>query len=44
MVVVLFFIKGIMGDKEFSVKGIVRFFDKLFGKKKVKNAGGEDNV
>jgi len=44
MVVVLFFSKGIMGDKEFSVKGIVRFFDKIFGKKKVKNAGGEDNV
>ena len=43
MVVVLFFSKGIMGDKEFSVKGIVRFFDKIFGKKKV-NAGGEDNV
>lgn len=43
MVVVLFFSKGIMGDKEFSVKGIVRFFNKIFGKKKV-NAGGEDNV
>ena len=43
MVVVLFFSKGIMGDKEFSVNGIVRFFDKIFGKKKV-NAGGEDNV
>ena len=44
MVVVLFFSKGIMGDKEFSVKAIVRFFDKIFGKKKIKNAGGEDNV
>ena len=44
MVVVLFFSKGIMGDKEFSVKAIVRFFDKIFGKKKVENAGGEDNV
>jgi len=44
MIVVLFFSKGIMGDKEFSVKGIVRLFDKFFGKKKVKNAGGEDNV
>ena len=43
MVVVLFFSKGIMGDKEFSVKGIVRFFDKIFGRKKM-NAGGEDNV
>ncbi len=44
MVVVLFFSRGIMGEKEFSVKAIVRFFDKIFGKKKVKNAGGEDNV
>ena len=44
MVVVLFFSKGIMGDKEFSVKAIVRFFDRIFGKKKAKNAGGEDNV
>ncbi|MBQ7895365.1 MAG: branched-chain amino acid ABC transporter permease [Oscillospiraceae bacterium] len=44
MIVVLFFSKGIMGDKEFSVKGIVRFFDRIFGKKKAKNAGGEDNV
>ena len=44
MVVVLFFSKGIMGDKEFSVKAIVRFFDKIFGKKKIKNAGDEDNV
>ena len=43
MVVVLFFSKGIMGDKEFSVKAIVRFFDNIFGKK-AKNAGGEDNV
>ncbi len=44
MVVVLFFSRGIMGDKEFSVKAIIRFFDKIFGKKKVKNAGGEDHV
>lgn len=43
MVVVLFFSKGIMGDKEFSVKAIVRFFDKIFVKK-AKNAGGDDNV
>lgn len=43
MVVVLFFSKGIMGDKEFSVKGILRFFNKIFGRKKV-SAGGEDNV
>lgn len=44
MIVVLFFSKGIMGDKEFSVKGIIRFFEKITGKKHVKNAGGEDNV
>ena len=44
MAVVLFFSKGIMGDKEFSVKGVVKFFDKLFGKKRVRNAGGEDSV
>ena len=41
MVVVLFFSKGIMGDKEFSVKRIVQFFDK---KKPVENAGGDGNV
>ncbi|MBQ8218013.1 MAG: branched-chain amino acid ABC transporter permease [Oscillospiraceae bacterium] len=44
MVVVLFFSKGIMGDREFSVKGIVKFFDRLFGKKTPKNAGGDGNV
>ena len=44
MVVVLFFSKGIMGDKEFSVKGIVKFFDRLFGKKAPENAGGDSNV
>lgn len=44
MVVVLFFSKGIMGDKEFSVKGIVRFFDKLSGKKQADTAGGDGNV
>ena len=41
MIVVLFFSKGIMGDKEFSVKRIVQFFDK---KKPVENAGGDGNV
>ena len=41
MVVVLFFSKGIMGDKEFSVKRIVQFFDK---KKTTENAGGDGNV
>ena len=41
MVVVLFFSKGIMGDKEFSVKRIVQFFDR---KKATENAGGDGNV
>ena len=41
MVVVLFFSKGIMGDKEFSVKRIVQFFDR---KKAKENAGGDGNV
>ena len=41
MVVVLFFSKGIMGDKEFSVKRIVRFFER---KKTTENAGGDGNV
>lgn len=39
MIVVLFFRKGIMGDREFSVKWLVRLFSK-----KEKNAGGEGNV
>jgi branched-chain amino acid transport system permease protein len=34
MVVVLFFRRGIMGDKEFSWEAIYRFFKKLFGGKK----------
>ena len=41
MVVVLFFSKGIMGDREFSVKRIVQFFDR---KKAKENAGGGGNV
>ena len=41
MVVVLFFSKGIMGDKEFSVKRIVQFFEK---KKSTETAGGDGNV
>ncbi|MGI5977123.1 MAG: branched-chain amino acid ABC transporter permease [Candidatus Limivicinus sp.] len=41
MVVVLFFSRGIMGDKEFSVKGIVRFLDRIFQRKKVKKAGDD---
>ena len=34
MIIVLFYRKGIMGDKEFSVEGICNFFKKRFGKKK----------
>lgn len=34
MVIVLFYRKGIMGDREFSVEGICKFFQKRFGKKK----------
>lgn len=34
MCIVLFYQKGIMGDKEFSIKGIVGFFKKLKNKKK----------
>ena len=33
MIVVLFFRKGIMGDREFSWDGIIGFFQKLFKKK-----------
>ena len=33
MIVVLFFRKGIMGDREFSWDGIIHFFGKLFKKK-----------
>ena len=33
MIVVLFFRKGIMGDREFSWDGIINFFGKLFKKK-----------
>ena len=41
MVVVLFFRKGIMGDREFSVKGLIRLFEK---KKVNETAGGDGNV
>jgi branched-chain amino acid transport system permease protein len=34
MLVVLFYRKGIMGTKEFSIEGIGRFFRRLFSKKK----------
>ena len=33
MIVVLFFRKGIMGDREFSWDGIINFFKKIFKKK-----------
>lgn len=34
MIIVLFYRKGIMGNREFSVEGICNFFKKRFGKKK----------
>jgi branched-chain amino acid transport system permease protein len=34
MIVVLFYRRGIMGTKEFSIEGIDRFFRRLFAKKK----------
>lgn len=39
MCVVLFYRKGIMGDKEFSIEGIANFFRNRFGKKKVTEGG-----
>lgn len=41
MVVVLFFRKGIMGDKEFTVSGMINFFKKLKPHKKTAAAGGD---
>ncbi|MCI7741503.1 MAG: branched-chain amino acid ABC transporter permease [Clostridiales bacterium] len=41
MVIVLFFRKGIMGDKEFSVSGIINFFKKRKLRKKTAAAGGD---
>lgn len=41
MVVVLFFRKGIMGDKEFSVSGMVNFFKRHKPGKKATVAGGD---
>ena len=42
MIIVLFFLQGIMGTKEFSVQGIINFFT---GKSRKKNAvkGGDSN-
>ena len=39
MCVVLFYRKGIMGDKEFSVEGIANFFRKRFKKEKATEGG-----
>lgn len=39
MCVVLFYRKGIMGDKEFSIEGIANFFRNQFKKKKVTEGG-----
>ena len=41
MVIVLFFRKGIMGDKEFSVSGMINFFKKRKPRKKTAAAGGD---
>lgn len=39
MCIVLFYRKGIMGDKEFSIEGIANFFRNRFKKKKVTEGG-----
>lgn len=39
MVMVLFYRRGIMGDKEFSVEGVKNFFTKIVGKRKEKKGG-----
>ena len=41
MIVVLFFRKGIMGDREFSWDGIIGFFQKLFKKKEKKEVASK---
>ena len=41
MIVVLFFRKGIMGDREFSWNGIIGFFQKLFKKKEKKEVASK---
>ena len=45
MVIVLFFSRGLMGDKEFSWDAIANFFKKLFKKKEpaAVNEGGDNN-
>ena len=42
MAIVLFYRKGIMGDKEFSVGAIANFFKKRFGKKKTAGGGASN--
>jgi len=47
MVIVLFFSRGLMGDKELSLQGITKFFKDPFGlvsRKKNKAEGGQRNV
>lgn len=47
MVIVLFFSKGLMGDKELSLQGIKRFFANPFGlrsRRKAKSEGGSDHA
>lgn len=39
MCIVLFYRKGIMGDKEFSIEGIANFFHNRFKKKKITEGG-----
>ena len=39
MCIVLFYRKGIMGDKEFSIEGIANFFRNRFKKKKITEGG-----
>ena len=39
MIIVLFWRKGIMGDREFSAKGIANFFRKKFSKKEEMSVG-----
>ncbi len=47
MVIVLFFSRGLMGDKELSLKGVIGFFKDPFGllsRKKNKTEGGQSHV
>ena len=42
MAIVLFYRKGIMGDREFSIEAVARFFKKRFGKKKAVEGGASN--